>query len=153
MNRLAEARTNLATALADVLPGRVHAYPLPRLARGTAPAVWLDRPTVGRETVGARSRIISATFPVWIVVDGADRAQLAALDDIVAAVWDYAEATTSCEPRFAQPRDTAITVGTGQTPSVLPGYVVDVAVTIAARTLCPPDVASATIPPELVEVP
>ena len=146
MNRLTDARQALVDALAVVLEGRVGAYPPPKNARHVAPYVWIDQPTVTRQTIGRPTNVVVATFPVSVVYDGADHAQVAGLDEVVARIWDIAEVTAGMEPVAANPIDRPVDSGV-----TLRGCDVQVAVTITARTLCPPDVSAAAIPPHVVE--
>ena len=146
MNRLSDARQALIDALQAVLAGRVSAYPLPRSARHVAPYVWIDQPTVSRETRGTATVVVVATFPVSVIYDGADHAQVAGLDELVARIWDVAEVTPAMEPIEARPVDRPVDAGV-----TLRGCDVQIAVTITARTLCPPDVSAAVIPPHVVE--
>jgi hypothetical protein len=110
MNRLGDARQLLYEAIADCLPGRVNPYPLPGPSRGLAPYVWIDDASVATQPSGRNGRVIVATFPVWIVYDGAVHAQVAGLDDLVAAVWDACEATAGVSPVTAGPRTVAADV-------------------------------------------
>ena len=145
MNRIADARQALLDALTVVLEGRVGGYPLPRNARHVAPYAWIDQPVVTRQVQG-RSTFTVATFPVSIIYDGADHTQVAGLDEMVARIWDVAELTAGMEPVDAFPTDRPVDSGV-----TLRGCDVRVAVTITARTLCPPDVSAAAIPPPVVE--
>ena len=145
MNRIADARQLLLDALSTVLDGRVNGYPLTRGARHVAPYTWIDQPTVVRETRG-RSTFVVATFPVSVIYDGADHAQVAGLDETVARIWDVCEVTPGVEPVDAVPIDRPVDNGI-----TLRGCDLRVAVVITSRTLCPPDVSSAAIPPPVVE--
>ena len=143
MNALADARGALAAVLEPIMPGRVAPY-----APGTmfsAPYVWVGDDTGRPERAGSNSTFIVATYPVWIAVDGEDRAQIALLDDLKARVWDACEATAGLQPRQWVPRELSDRPRTRCA-------VIDVAVTITARTLCPPNVTAAVVPPEPVEV-
>ncbi len=159
MNRLGDARTRLLEAIAPVLPGRVEPYPPETVARLVAPMVWIDQPSVRRETVGRAIDVIAATFPLWVLYDGAVHAQVAGLDDVIAALWDACEAATGIEPRQALPRALPNEVQTLLTrppverpdrPRLVSAAVLDVAVTITARTFCVPDAVTATVPPPTV---
>ena len=147
MNRLAAARLELADALAEVLPGRVGAYEPARLARGVAPRIWVGDPPFRPET-----HKTVAHFPVWFVVDGADHAQHALYDDLAARIFDAAVAA-GFEVRDVSPRDVPVDVPADHIGAIptLRGCVVDVAVTIAGRTLCTSDVEPVLIPPEPLE--
>lgn len=149
MNRLDQARRDLAAALEPVLPGRTSPYP-PTAGRQIAPYVYIDQPELERATIGQRSRVTVATFPVWIVYDGTDRAQIAGLDDLTSKVWDAIEVTTGAVPMLSR-RDSVPITSDNATGAPLKRYraaVVSVEVTVAATTLCVPDVAASPIPPE-----
>lgn len=83
----AEARATLAAALElELAPVPVHPHPPAELA---TPCVYLD--VAGRraaELDGAPITVV--TFPVVAVADGADAAQVAALDDLGDRVWSLA---------------------------------------------------------------
>lgn len=143
MNRLADARALVATALEPIAPGRVGPYPPGTMF--SPPYLWIGDHVGRPERSGSNTTFIVATFPVWIAVDGDDRAQTALLDDLVARVWDACEATATLQPRQWVPRELP------DRPRIRVA-VIDVAVTITARTLCPPDVVAAVVPPEPVEV-
>ena len=148
MNRLADARSTLADALSPVLPGRVGTYEPARLAKTTAPYVWIGDPPWQEESHG-----VTAMFPVWFVVNGADHAQHALYDDLAAKIRD-AVVAAGMRARRATPRDVPVDVNAdhvGPIPT-LSGCVIDVAVTIAGRTLCTPDTEPALFPPEPLEV-
>ena len=87
MNRLTDARVQLYEALAPVLPGRVAATP-PVGNPYVSPYVWIDQPEGAIQSVGTNTRLSVATFPIWISYDGAVKAQVIGLDDLVANVWD-----------------------------------------------------------------
>lgn len=144
MNRLAVARTALAEALNPVLNGRVLAYP-PTAGRAPAPSVWIEQPTVARVSSG-NTRLVVATFPVWMVADGAERPAVAVLDDLVAQVWDQVDRLGHNTPGVARPA-----VYTRQDNSTPPAYraaVLDVDVTVGAVSLClPPSADSVQVPP------
>jgi hypothetical protein len=142
-NALADARALLVSALEPVMPGRVGAYPPGSLV--TPPYVWVDVSTGRPERSGTASTMWVATFPVWVAVDGDDRAQIALLDDLTARLVDACEATRGLQARQWVPRELP------DRPRVRVA-VIDVAVTITARTLCPPNVSAVLVPPEPVEV-
>lgn len=140
-SRLAAARATLHGALAGVLEepfqieedrlvgfsnGRVSAHPP---AQAVPPCVWIEQPTGSTDTVGAAAgRVDVATFPIAVVYDGADRAQVAGLDELVARVWDAAR--TVGEPTGFRPQP--LDVGGPN----LRATVVEVDMHIGARTLC-----------------
>lgn len=140
MSRLSAARTALHAALTAVFDepfqveedrlvgfsnGRVSAYPPPQPA---APCIWVEQPSGSATSTGGGALIDVATFPVAVVYDGADRAQVAGLDELVSRVWDAAR--TVGEPQRWEPR--LVDVGGPN----LRGVFVDVDMRIGARTLC-----------------
>jgi hypothetical protein len=141
MSRLSDARARLFTELTPVLPGRVEEYPPPSGQRYAAPRVWIEQPEVSRATLGARSVVAVATFGIWCVYDGADRAQVAGLDDLVSQCWD-ALLRAGADPQLAR-RDEVPISPSGS----LRATVIYVDVTLSASTLCLPDVAASPIPP------
>ena len=106
------------------------------------PYIWLDQPDLGIQTAGTNTRLSVVTFPVWIAYDGAVKAQVVGLDDIVAKVWDATLAVAAARPVNATP-SIADVAGT-----TVRGVVVSVDVTIGALTLCLPIVEESPIPPE-----
>lgn len=144
-NRLSDARLALFGVLTPVLPGRVSSTP-PAATPFPAPYIWIDQPDVALGTAGTSTRVTVATFPIWISYDGAVRAQVAGLDDLVSQVWDAVLAV-----RQATPQSTFVnTVDVGGVD--VRGVVVSVDYTIAALTLCLPTPTSVLIPPEPVPV-
>lgn len=77
MSDLATTRSELTRLLEVVLPGRVQPHP-PTSGRYVTPSVFLEQATIG----GTMTEPV-ATFPVWVVADGAVEAQIAAHDGIV----------------------------------------------------------------------
>lgn len=132
----ADARAALVVQLELVLPGRVLAYP-PQGRRFSTPCIWIEQPQIseGEGEVGCR-------FPVWIVVDGASEAQVAALDDLSWNAW-LAVAAVGVSPYLR--------------PAQLAGYrcaVVEVSFELAQMTLCyPPAPKAVTIPPVPIDQP
>lgn len=142
MNRLDDAQTRLYTALSSVFDepfqveedrlvgfsnGRVSKYPPPQ---PVAPCVWIEASSGGESTTGttAVGLVDAAVFPVAVVYDGADRAQLAGLNELVSRVWD--KARTVGDPQRWEPR--LVDVGGPN----LRGVFVDVEMRVGARTLC-----------------
>ena len=146
MSRLSDARQQLAEAFEVVLPGRVDPYPPPPNGGFVAPFIYVDQPDGMRSTIGERTVVMIATYPVVVTYDGADRAQVAGLDDVVAQVVDAVARVPRAEvARWRrQPADPS-------TPNRRMA-VVEVDVTITATTLCPPVPVEAVIPPQPVEV-
>ena len=114
----------IATLTAEGLPAEaIHAYPPDELA---VPACWIVSP------FGMRSsdpRTIVAEVSVLIVVDGAEPAQLAALDRLQAAAW---VASSMPGPRCSPSRPYAAGGPTLHAVTITADVDVDV------RTLCPP---------------
>lgn len=141
MSRLSEARASLHAALSHVLdepiqleedrlvafsPGRVHAYPPGTIA---APCVFIEQPSGQVGTTGAGNVLFDlARFPVAVIYDGTDRAQVAGLDELVARVWDASRAAGEPVAFTPGPLDTG-------GPNLRATYV-DVEVRIRALTLC-----------------
>lgn len=146
MNRITSARTELFEALSPVLAGRVAATP-PGDKPYPPPYIWLDVPELGVITAGTSTRLAAATFPVWVTYDGANHAQVAGLDDIIAKVWDACLRVPAARPTSALP-SVAIVGG-----AEVRGVNVAVEVTLGALTLClEPAVVGSPIPPEPVPV-
>jgi hypothetical protein len=74
-------RAAIVTALGAVLPGRVYAHP-PTSGRAVTPSIYVDQATIGGEVDAP-----VATFPIWVVADGAIEAQIEAHDGIVWNTW------------------------------------------------------------------
>src|SRR4029077_2102076 len=89
VNRLADARDALHPAIAPILPGRTAPYP-PATNLIGSPYLWVGDTDGFPSTIGDRTKVVVVTFPVWVSYAGADRAQVAGLDDIVARVIDAA---------------------------------------------------------------
>jgi len=141
VNRLTSARVELFEALAPVLPGRVAATP-PVGKPYVSPYVWIDQPEGAITTVGQRTQLSVATFPIWISYDGAVKAQVIGLDDLVSNVWDACLTVPAARP--ARWRTAVLDVG----GVAVRGVVVSVDVTFGAMTLCLPTVEESLIPPE-----
>ena len=92
--------------------------------------MWIDQPNGTEEQVGEFGTVLLdvVTFPVAVVYDGADRAQVAGLDELVARVWDAAR--TVAHPVRFEPRP----VDVGGTN--LRATFVDVDMRLGAVTLC-----------------
>lgn len=74
---LDEARAQIVAALDAVLPGRVYSHP-PTSGRAVTPSIFVEQTTADPFSDEA-----VATFPVWVVADGAVEAQIEAHDGIV----------------------------------------------------------------------
>lgn len=129
MTLTADARATLTAALVDALAPLVVTDTRPdELA---APCGWVD---VARRRLGDAdgAPIVVVTFPVIVVVDGADPEQVRALDDIGDAIWQ-----TALELDAAPVTAEADTVDVGG-PS-LRNLITLVDVVTEYLTLCPPD--------------
>lgn len=140
MSKLSAARATLYAQLVHVFdapvngaqfsPERVHQWPA---AQPVAPCLWIEQPAGTLDEVGQRGSVLVNTvvFPVTIVYDGADRAQVAGLDEIVGRTWDLAWRAGGRPISF---RPGPIDVGGPN----LRGTVVQVEMTIASVTFCEP---------------
>lgn len=138
MNSIGEARQQIADALAPLLAGRVHAYRPPTVS---APAIWIDA-----WTLNVVSDVSVVTFIVLGIVDGADHAQLAAIDEMGARAWDAVRPSRP-KARSARTRDVLIDGKTYR------GFELFVDAAIRANTLCVPTVEPIQIPvTQFVEV-
>jgi len=144
MSRIADARNVLLAALEPVLPGRVEPYPLEGSGRLLAPRVSIGVADTNPATLGSYTGVTEATFPVLVSYDGAVRAQVAGLDDLLSSVIDAVNAA----PGFQCDGSRSNTRVDGPDTTVR-ACVVLATTTIAARTLCPPEMTSTSIPPEL----
>ena len=116
---------DVLAGVSDLVPSTsIHAYPPDELA---LPAVWIVSPFGIRP---ADPRTIVAEVSVLIAVDGAEPAQLAALDVLEAAVWVALElvgtATLAVPTSFAAGGPT------------LHAVTITADVDVDVRTLCPP---------------
>lgn len=132
-NRIDDALDRLYEALTPVLPGRVWPFP-----NDEPLGVSIGVPTITPSGGAA----IEAEFPVTVRYDGAERAQIAGINDLVARCWDACEALARCTPAGARPVDGAA----GLT------VVLTVRLHIAARTLCAPATSQSFVPPEPITV-
>jgi hypothetical protein len=140
---LTEARATLYEAIAPVLPGRVAALP-PTQAPYPPPYIWIDQTDGGLQSAGGRTQLTVPTFPVWISYDGAVKAQVAGLEDLIAKVWDACLHVPAARPTGWSPQTVDVA---GQS---VRGTVISVDVTVGAFTLCRPEVEASPIPPEPV---
>lgn len=137
MSVLSDARAVLHAELVHVVDepvnglqltaGRVHQWPAPQ---PNAPCLWIEQCLGDLVETGRLGTVLveDVTFPVAVVYDGADRAQVAGLDELVARVWDAAW-------RAGRPtgwRPGPINVGG---PSLRATYL-DVDMRVGAVTLC-----------------
>lgn len=90
VSRLADTRTTMAQAIRDGMgpdfpAWRVHDVPPETVA---APCVWVDVPSLRVDDGGRGLATVVSTWPVILLVDGADPAQVEALDRLLPFVWD-----------------------------------------------------------------
>jgi hypothetical protein len=142
--KLDEARDELHGALALALadcgwpPDRAQKWPPRRQI--TPPAAFLDVPTMHQAATEAAAAV-AVTFPVVVVVNGDDQAQVQQQDGLLAACWQRLSDVD--KPRQAKvqtggPED--VDVG----GAVMRGLVLRVQMTLATRTLCPQTLAQQT---------
>lgn len=154
---ISSARQTIFDALTpvaeDQLAGRVYPYP-PVLGRVTPPAIWIEQPEVTRDVVGQNSSVVIASFDVWIMVDGADDAQVALLDDAVSQVW--AAMSNVQVPGAVKTRAVSATADSIDFPDRddhrrrRRAAVVTVDTVVLAATFCPPTTSPVQVPPALV---
>ena len=130
------ARTALYDALrasAALSSWRVHRVTPRQIA---APTIYLDAVELSEDNLGGSATLVECMFPIVLVHDGAVRAQVEALDDMLAHVWTAA--LTVGNPTDSRP--VALDVG-GPT---LRSHLVRVGVHIQAYTMCAPSLVTAT---------
>lgn len=111
-------------------PDRAHLH-VPRQL--VAPAGWVEVPTVHQSPTAA-SGGLSATFPVFVALDGEDRAQAEAQDLILSRGWDALAAV-----KVHQTRVTVQTAGPGEVDvggTTARGVVFSVQVSLMRSTWC-----------------
>ena len=141
LHRVAQSRADLFALLEPIAPGRVTPYP--STAADVGPRVWLGEPTI--QTSGQSS--IAVEWPIVVIYDGADAAQVAGLDDIISRIWDACEAAPNTTPMYSRPDNDTTTTGEKRRIQV-----VTVRRLISARTLCVPEAPTdSPIPPQPVE--
>lgn len=127
----AEVHGALVAGLAGTIAAdQVHPWVPLELA---TPAVWVDSP-IELRTYDAAELI--AAVGVLIVVDGADEAQLVALDELEALAWVALETVATAVAAVA------VTLNAGG--PTLHAVRLEAETPIATRTLCPPTLATAT---------
>ena len=139
MNRLEVARDAIVQAIAPVLSGRVYPYPPSPQQAQMAPAVWIGQADGQPTIIGERTEIMLAIFPIHVVYDGADRAQVAGLDDIISGLVDAVRHVPGAWVRGWRTEAPDFN-GTSRRAST-----VEVEYTITATTLCLPDVGGDVI--------
>jgi hypothetical protein len=128
------ARTALYDALrgaSALSPWRVHRTTPRQIA---APTIYLDSAELSLDAVNGVG-FVSVMFPVVLVHDGAVRAQVEALDDMLAHVWTAS--LTVGDPSDSRP------VNLDAGGPTLRSHVVRVGVSVQAYTMCPPSLISA----------
>src|SRR5687768_4486776 len=89
----------LAAALSEVQPDRTTSTPR---TDDVGMSMWIEMPTLTPERV-IGGKHVAADFPVIITTDGADRAQVAFLNDCVSKVWDACQRLRHTHPVSARP--------------------------------------------------
>lgn len=149
MSALTDARTRLFDALAPVFvepvggyqfTGRVYRTPPAKLA---APSVYLGMSDGVRQTGPQGGPRYVATWPVWIVYDGANADQVDGLEEVIGRVHDAANAAGMVATGHTN-ADPPLPAGATTLTSTLRGVVVTVDATVRAVTLCPVPVLEAT---------
>lgn len=139
-NVINDALNEITAALAEVVPGRTTATPR---TEGVGTALWVEIPTLTADRVPG-TKYVWADFPVWIVADGADRSQVAYLNDCVAKAVDAISAVgapTECYFVSARPAPTE--------PAANRAVVLTVRKLIRGLSFCRPDPPDPSpIPPD-----
>jgi hypothetical protein len=134
---VSKAWTNLYDALrADTFLNawRVHRVPPRQIA---PPTIYIDNVEMNEDDVNGGGTFVVCTFSVVLVHDGAVRAQVEALADMLAHVWDAA--STVGRPTSSRPAN--LDVG-GLT---LRSHLVRVEVPVMAHTMCPSTLVTAEV--------
>ena len=139
MNRLEVARDAIVQAIAPVLSGRVYPYPPSPQQAQMAPAVWIGQAEWEPRTIGESTAVTIALYPVHVVYDGADRAQVAGLDGVLSGLHDAIRHVPGARVGGCRTELPDIN-GTNRRASTI-----TVEYTIAATTLCLPDVGGDVI--------
>jgi hypothetical protein len=136
MSAIGEARAALHARLVDgcsALVGATHVHRWVPTQLVT-PAVWIGSPALTQRDVGNPGVVLTiVSFPVYASTDGVPPSQAWLLDELIAAVWD-ASLGPLAEPIDASPQPVDVGGGT------LRASLIEVDVTVAARTLCTPDI-------------
>ena len=103
-----------------------------------APTIYIDSVELDEDNVNG-ARFVICTFPIVLVHDGAVRAQVEALDDMLAHVWTAALQVG--DPTRSRPDN--LDVG-GPT---LRSHLVSVGVPVQAYTMCPPTLVTTGVTP------
>lgn len=138
MSVIGDARTALFDALAPVFvdpidgwtfAGRIHRT---KPADLIAPSVYIGAST-GRDVTGQAPAYV-VTFPVHVAYDGANQSQVDGLEEIISRVHDAALAVG----KPVSHDNTEVLTRRAGTASTLAAAVIDVDVTVRARTFCIP---------------
>lgn len=139
-NVINDALNQIAAAMATVIEGRTTATPR---TENVGASAWVELPSLTADRVPG-TKYVAADFPIWVTADGADRAQVAYLNDVVARAWDALTRIPECAPVSSRPAPTA----QGDNRAV----VITVRKTLLARSICPPDQpAPSPIPPDPID--
>ncbi len=136
-DQLAAAEAGDPDTVAGWHADRAHLH-LPRQV--VTPAGWVEVPTV-HQSPDAASRAQSATFPVFVALDGDDVAQAQAQDAVLAMGWDKLSAV-----KVNGTRVTVQTAGPGEIDAggtVHRGIVFSVQVGLMRSTWCSPSIVPA----------
>lgn len=141
MNKYAEARTRLVEALEEVLPGRVFPYePSSSVPMG----IWIGVALPSTRSAGNSSTVKTVALPIVISFDGDTVAQIAGLDETVAKVEDAIANLAGARllaARFVDSPD-------DRSKSTV---VIDIDISTGVRSICPPTVEEAEVPPPIVQ--
>ena len=133
MSLIADARATLHASLVagcGPLIGADHVHRYVPLQLVT-PCVWIAAPSLARVQQGSPGALLTvAAFGVYCSCDGVPPAQAGLLDELVAAVWDASSAPRLMEALRSNPQP--VDVG----GATLRAQLVDVEITLTARTLC-----------------
>lgn len=143
MNTIDDALDRLMEALRPLLPpGRVSPVPI---SNAVGPAIWVDSPSLSPNRLqGATAWYVD--FPVWVVYDGADEAQLAGLNDLLARMLDACAGVKLCWPSGVRP-------GELRDSPDWRAQVMTIRMTITSRSFCLPAApVEAPIPPDPIDI-
>jgi hypothetical protein len=133
VNQLSDARQRLHKALSPILAeGRVHPLPPSQIV---SPCIYIETP-VGSLSVQGQATLVTANFPVVIVVDGDQKSQVLTLDELIARVWDAIRTVDRGNPTSWSPGSLDVG-GVSQRSATVIAEIV-----ITARTLCDPPIVT-----------
>lgn len=139
-NVIDDALDEIAAALAEVVPDRTTATPR---TENVGASAWAELPTLTADRVPS-TKYVWADFPVWVMADGADRAQVAYLNDVTAKVVDAIARVPECW--FVSSRPAPTEQGAGR------AVVITVRKLLRSHGFCRPDAPGASpIPPDPID--